>query len=145
MQPAVTVARLAIGGLLLVAGGLKIGHPVALAAALAGYRLLPSGLVAGVAIVLPFFEVFVGLYLLVGLFTRIVACIAAVMFLIYAGAIGSAIVRHLPVNCGCFGPADVATADWPHVGFDLALAALALFIALCAPGALALDRRWTRS
>jgi predicted N-formylglutamate amidohydrolase len=68
-----------------------------------------------------------------------------VQFVIYAAAIASAVVRHIPANCGCFGPHDAATADWPHVAFDLGLAAIAAFIAYGAPGALALDRRLART
>ncbi|HTX56501.1 MAG TPA: MauE/DoxX family redox-associated membrane protein [Candidatus Acidoferrales bacterium] len=138
---AVTIARLLLGGLLIVTGSLKLPHPDALAAAIAGFRLLPPSIVAPLAVVLPAFEVLLGLYVLLGLFTRIAALVAAAQFAIYAAAIASAVVRHIPANCGCFGPGDTATADWPHVGFDLALAAVALFIAVGAPGALALDRR----
>jgi putative oxidoreductase len=138
---AVALARVLLGALLIWAGGLKIGHPEALAGAIAGFRLLPPGLVAPLAVILPFFEGLLGLYLLLGLFTRIAAGLAAAQFLIYAAAIASAVLRGIPANCGCFGPGDVAVADWPHVAFDLALAAVALFIAAGAPGAFALDRR----
>jgi uncharacterized membrane protein YphA (DoxX/SURF4 family) len=142
MQQAVTGARLLVAVILGGAGILKIGHATALAAALAGFRLLPADAIPLLAVLLPLFEVFVAVYLLAGLFTRIAGYVAATMFLSYAAAIASAVVRHIPANCGCFGPADAATADWPHAGFDLALAALALFIALRAPGAFALDRKW---
>jgi uncharacterized membrane protein YphA (DoxX/SURF4 family) len=98
-------------------------------------------LVAPLAVILPFFEVLLGLYLIAGLFTRIAAAVAAAQFAIYSVAIASAVLRGIPANCGCFGPGDAAVADWPHVAFDLALAAVALFIAAGAPGAYALDRR----
>jgi len=137
----VAVARLVLGGLLIVTGALKIGHPVDLASAIAGFRLLPAELAAPLAIILPYFELLLGLYLVAGLFTRVAAWVAAVQFIVYAAAIGSAVVRGIPANCGCFGPGDAAVADWPHVAFDLALAALAVLIALRAPGAFALDRR----
>jgi uncharacterized membrane protein YphA (DoxX/SURF4 family) len=137
----VAVARLVLGGLLIWAGALKIGHPIDLASAIAGFRLLPPDLVAPLAVILPYFEVLLGLYLLAGLFTRVAAWVAAAQFVIYAAAIASAVVRGIPANCGCFGPRDAAVADWPHVAFDLALAALAILIALRAPGAFALDRR----
>ncbi|HTV94335.1 MAG TPA: MauE/DoxX family redox-associated membrane protein [Verrucomicrobiae bacterium] len=135
------VARWLLGALLIWAGALKIGHPVDLASAIAGFRLLPPELAAPLAVILPYFEVLLGVYLLVGLFTRIAAWVAAAQFLVYAAAIASAVVRGIPANCGCFGPGDAAVADWPHVAFDLALAAVATIIALRAPGAFALDRR----
>ena len=141
-MPTVTlVLRIALAAVLIVAGALKIGHAADLASAIAGFRLLPGAVVAPLALALPYVEIFFGGYLLLGLFTRTVAIVIAVQFALYAGAIASAVLRHIPADCGCFGPHDVATADWPHVAFDLALAAIAAIIAYGAPGALALDRR----
>ncbi|MHB8147644.1 MAG: MauE/DoxX family redox-associated membrane protein [Vulcanimicrobiaceae bacterium] len=137
------VLRIALGAVLVAAGALKIGHAADLAAAIAGFRLLPGDIVAPLALALPYLEIMLGGYLLLGLFTRTAAIVVCVQFLAYAAAIASAVLRHIPADCGCFGPHDVATADWPHVAFDLALAALAAIIAYGAPGALALDRRIT--
>ena len=144
MKAAVTLARLVLGGLLILAGALKVGHAPELASAIAGFRLLPPDVTAPIAVVLPYFEILLGIYLVVGLFTRVAATLAAAQFVLYAAAIASAVVRHIPANCGCFGPYDSATADWPHVFFDLALAALAAFIAYGAPGVFAVDRRLAR-
>jgi uncharacterized membrane protein YphA (DoxX/SURF4 family) len=145
MNAVVLAARLLVGGLLIAAGALKVGHAPDLAAVIAGFRLLPAVVVAPLALALPYFEIFLGLYLVAGLFTRIAGIVAAVQFVLYAAAIGSAVVRHIPANCGCFGPQDSAPADWPHVAFDLLLAAVSAFIALRAPGALAIDRRLQQS
>lgn len=139
---AVAIARWLLGALLIWAGVVKVGHPEALASAIAGFRLLPPAIVAPLAVILPYFEMLLGLYFVLGLFTRIAGWVAAAQFVLYAGAIASAVLRGIPANCGCFGPADAAVADWPHVAFDLALAAVALYIALFAPGAFALDRRF---
>ena len=144
MQLAVFLLRLALGGLLLVTGALKAGHAPELASAIAGFRLLPGDVVAPLALVLPYFELLVGLYLVIGLFTSVAAWISVVQFVVYAAAIASAVIRGIPANCGCFGPNDQATADWPHVVFDLALALIAYIIARFAPGILALDRRLQR-
>jgi putative oxidoreductase len=137
----VALARWLLGALLVWAGAAKIGHPEALASAIAGFRLLPAGVIAPLAVILPYFEVLLGLYLIAGLFTRVAAWVATVQFVLYAAVIASAVLRGIPANCGCFGPGDTAVADWPHVAFDLALAGIALFIALRAPGAFALDGR----
>jgi uncharacterized membrane protein YphA (DoxX/SURF4 family) len=141
MNAAIFVMRVLLGGLLLVTGALKVGHAPDLAAAIAGFRLLPAGAVGPLALALPFLELVLGGYLVVGLFTRTAAIVAAIAFVIYAGAIASAVVRHIPANCGCFGPHDTAVADWPHVAFDLALALASAFVAHRAPGILAVDRR----
>jgi uncharacterized membrane protein YphA (DoxX/SURF4 family) len=141
MDVVVLLARLFLGGLLIVAGALKIGHAPDLAAAIAGFRLLPAAIVGPLALGIPFFEVLLGGYLVAGLFVRVAATVAAVQFLAYAAAIASAVVRHLPASCGCFGPNDTAVADWPHVVVDVALAAVSAAIAAGAPGAFALERR----
>ncbi len=141
MEAAVFVVRLLVGGLLLVAGALKVGHAAELAAAMAGFRLLPAAIVGPLAVAIPFVELLLGAYLVAGLFTRVVAAVVTLQFVCYAAAIASAVVRHLPVACGCFGPNDSAAADWPHVAFDLMLAAASIFVACGAPGALAVDRK----
>ncbi len=141
MEVAVLVARVLLGGLLLVAGVLKVGHPAELAATIAGFRLLPAAIVGPLALALPYVELLVGAYLVAGLFTRVTASFAALQFVCYAGVIASALVRHIPASCGCFGPNDAAVADWPHVALDLMLAGASSFVAFCAPGALSIDRK----
>ncbi len=141
MNGLVFALRLVIGVLLMVAGALKIGHAPDLAAAIAGFRLFPAWVVGPLALGLPFFELVLGLYLVLGLFTRVVAAIACAQFLVYGAVVASAVVRHISADCGCFGPGDIAVADWPHAGFDLLLALTSAFVAYGAPGALAVDRR----
>lgn len=131
--------RFLLGALFFVAGLLKVGAVVSLAAIIAGFRLLPAGLVGPLALFLPFFEIGLGGYLLLGLFTRYVAIIAMAQLLVFAAAIASVVVRGIVTSCGCFGPADTAPATWLDVVRDLALAGFAGFIAWAAPGKLALD------
>ena len=137
-------ARLLIGALLVVAGALKVGHFDELAASIAGFRILPQQAIAPLAVLLPFLEIGVGLYLLAGLFTRAAAALSSLLFAIYAAAIVSALLRRLPVNCGCFGPADRAQADWPHAAMDVVLALICVFVVLRAPGPYSIDERLRR-
>ena len=142
LPQAVTFAvRVLIGALFAAAGAFKVGHFNDLATAIAGYRLLPEGVIGPLAVLLPFFEICLGAYLILGLFTRIAAWVGAAQLVIYAGAIASAVIRHIPANCGCFGPQETAPADWPHVAVDVALALVCALVALRAPGLFALDRR----
>jgi uncharacterized membrane protein YphA (DoxX/SURF4 family) len=141
MSAAVFIVRVLVGALLVAAGALKVGHAASLAASIAGFRLLPPDVVGPLAIGLPYLELLIGAYLVLGLFTRVAAAVAALQFAVYAAAIASAVVRHIPANCGCFGPGDVAAADWPHVAFDGCLAAASAFVAAGAPGAFAIDRK----
>jgi uncharacterized membrane protein YphA (DoxX/SURF4 family) len=141
MPAIVLVLRVALGVTMIAAGALKIPHPEELAAAIAGFRILPPGITALLALTLPYIEVLVGLYLTIGLFTRVAAWVACLQFLVYAGAIASAVLRGIPAACGCFGPNDTAKADWPHAAADVGLAVVAAAIAWGAPGIFSVDRR----
>lgn len=145
MEVTVLIVRALVGGLLVVAGALKVGHPADLAAGIAAYRLLPAAIVGPLAVALPYVELLIGAYLIAGLFTRAAAIVSAVQFFCYAGAIASAVVRHIAASCGCFGPNDRAAADWPHVALDFGFAIASLFVAYGAPGALAVDRKLGRT
>jgi uncharacterized membrane protein YphA (DoxX/SURF4 family) len=130
MRAVTFIVRVLIGALFVVAGATKVGHFSDLASAIAGFRILPQPVVAPLAVLLPFFEIGVGLYLVAGLYTRVAALLGAASLIIYSAAIASAVIRHIPASCGCFGPQDTATADWPHVAADLALAAVCVLLAL---------------
>jgi uncharacterized membrane protein YphA (DoxX/SURF4 family) len=141
----VLAARLVLGGVFLAAGGLKIGHFDVFAAEIAGFQLLWHPLIAPLALLLPFVEVLVGLYLVLGLFTRFAAWVAALEMALFAAAVASAVMRGITTSCGCFGPNDHSVTSWPEVGRDAALAVLGIAIALLAPGALALDKRMEKT
>ena len=122
--------RLALGGLLIVAGVRKAHDgPAATATSIAGYRILPPSVVAPLGVALPYVEILLGGYLVAGLFTRVAAWVA------------SLVVRKIPADCGCFGSGIPTPPSWGHVAWDVALAVAATAVALFAPGAIAVDRR----
>ena len=140
----VLVLRVGLGAVFIAAGALKIGHADVFASEIAGFQLLPLPVIAPLALLLPFVEVLLGAYLVIGLFTRAAAGFAAFQLAVFTAAIASAVVRGLHASCGCFGPADQTTTSWGEVARDGALVLLALVIAWKAPGAVALDRRMER-
>lgn len=137
------IARAIVGGTLLAAGVLKIGHFDSLAGTIAAYRIpfLAPALIAPLSVAIPLVEVLLGAYVLLGLYARAAAAIALCEFAIFAAAVASVVVRHIPAPCGCFGPGDTRPASWVEVARDLALALIAIFIVVRGPGALSLDRR----
>ncbi|HMD02526.1 MAG TPA: MauE/DoxX family redox-associated membrane protein [Candidatus Baltobacteraceae bacterium] len=139
----VLALRVLIGTLLLVAGILKAHDgPAATASAIAAYRILPGVLNAPLGVFLPYFEIFLGTYLILGLLTRVVAAVASAQFVLFAAAVASLVVRHIPADCGCFGSSVSTPPSWSHVAFDVGLALLCALVAWHAPGAAALDRRF---
>ena len=127
------LARLATGGVWIVAGALKIPDPAASVQAVRAYRLLPEAVVPTVGQLLPVVEVVVGLALVVGLLTRTMAVVSAVLFVAFIIAIASAWARGLTIDCGCFGgggydPDAAEKYPW-EIARDVALLAGSLFVA----------------
>jgi uncharacterized membrane protein YphA (DoxX/SURF4 family) len=143
MKFAALIARLIVGGTLLAAGILKIGHFDALASTIASYRipLLAPAVIAPISVAIPLIEVLLGAYLLIGLYTRIISALALCEFVLFAAAVASVVMRGISASCGCFGPGDTRPASWVEVARDLVLAALAAFLWWRGPGVLALDQR----
>jgi uncharacterized membrane protein YphA (DoxX/SURF4 family) len=137
----VLAVRVLLGALFVVAGASKVGHADVFAAEIAGFRLLPAAVIAPIAIALPFLEMLLGVYLILGLFTRTAAWIAVALFAVFDLAIASAVVRGMTISCGCFGPSDATVTSWAEVARDAVLVVLAALVALRPPGTFALDRR----
>ncbi|CAB4786122.1 MAG: DoxX family membrane protein [Actinobacteria bacterium] len=97
------LARVILGGALLVAGGLKALHPYQAAAAVRAYELLPVSVANPVGYALPWIEIGVGFILILGLYIRLGALLGAGMMLIFIIGVGSAWARGLSIDCGCFG------------------------------------------
>jgi len=96
--------RLCIGGLLLVAGLLKLRDPSAFAVEISNYQLLPS-MAAYPAAILPATELVLGLALIVApaAWRRAATVGVAILFLIFTVAVTSAYARGINIACGCFG------------------------------------------
>ncbi len=96
-------ARLILGGVLLVAGALKVGNLGESVNAVRGYQLLPWSLTVPVGYALPIIEIVVGLLLVLGLFTRWAALAGALLMTAFIIGIASAWARGIAIDCGCFG------------------------------------------
>lgn len=120
-------ARLALGGVLIVAGAIKIPYPYKAAAAMRAYELLPHSFASFFGYVLPWFEVGLGLLLLCGVATRFTGLVGALLMLLFIAAISSAWARGLTIDCGCFGGGgQVAAGETKYLEEIIRDAALAL-------------------
>ena len=103
-QPWITLLfRLILGGVLLVAGGLKVGNPQKSAMAVRAYEILPIDIANFLGYVLPWFEIAVGLLLILGVAVKVNALLGGITMLIFILAISQAWARGLSIDCGCFG------------------------------------------
>jgi len=101
---AALVLRLVVGGVLVVAGALKVRAPGAFAAQIANYQLMASA-APYLAAVLPAVELLIGLAVLVAPRSwRAGAALGAlVLFGMFEGAVTAAFFRGINIDCGCFG------------------------------------------
>lgn len=104
IQPWLTLlARLILGGVLLAAGGLKMGNLQKSAMSVRAYELLPTDLANFFGYVLPWIEIGMGLLLIVGAVVSIMGLLGALIMLAFVVAIAQAWARGLSIDCGCFG------------------------------------------
>lgn len=114
-----TGARLVLGGVFLVAGGLKVIDPQGSVVAVRAYKLLPNSLVTIVGWGLPFAEIALGLLLLAGIATRVVAAATAILLIIFILAVVSVAARGLSIDCGCFGGGGEVAPGQTAYGIEL--------------------------
>lgn len=138
------LARIALGGVLIVAGALKVGSPAASARAVQAYQLLPFDVAAYVGYALPVVEILIGALLVVGLLTRPAAILGGLLMVAFVIGIASAWARGLSIDCGCFGGGgQIAAADTAYpteIARDTALALCGVWLAARPRALFSLDR-----
>ncbi len=97
------LARLLTGAIFLYAGLAKLSDLSGFARDIANYLILPSFLVNLTAIILPWLEIFCGLFLIFGIFVPAAGTILLCLLIFFTAATASVIVRGLDLSCGCFG------------------------------------------
>ena len=142
-----TVARLGLAAVFLVSGVLKAIDPDATYVAVRAYDVLPRAAVDVVAAVLPFVEIALGLLLLLGIGTRLVAVVSGVLLLVFIAGVTQAWARGLAIDCGCFGGggavAPGATAYVQEIVRDVGFLALAAWLVVRPHTLLSMDARLT--
>jgi uncharacterized membrane protein YphA (DoxX/SURF4 family) len=138
------LARLVLGGVVLVAGVLKVGHLETSARSVRAYQLLPYDLAGYLGYGLPILEVAIGLLLVLGLFTRFSAVVGGFLMVVFIIGISSAWARGLSIDCGCFGKGGTIAASqtqYPQeIARDVGLFACAAWLVVRPRSALSLER-----
>jgi uncharacterized membrane protein YphA (DoxX/SURF4 family) len=143
------LARLLLGGVLLVAGGLKVTKPTDSANAVAAYKLLPTNIAHLLGYALPWLEVAIAVLLIIGIMVRPAAIAGGLIMVVFIGAIASAWARGLIIDCGCFGGGgelDPSLASQVHRTYfieimrDLGLALCGLYLYFFPYGKLSFEK-----
>lgn len=145
VQPWLTLlARLILGGVLIVAGSLKVGNLQKSAMAVRAYEMLPIWLANLFGYVLPWIEIGIGSLLVLGALVKINGLLGALIMLAFIIAIAQAWARGLSIDCGCFGgggsidPED--TKYLSEIIRDIGLLGLGVFLYSYPKGRFALDK-----
>jgi uncharacterized membrane protein YphA (DoxX/SURF4 family) len=94
-------------GLIFVVAALpKIADPPSFAHMVYNYRIVPGTLINLSAMAMPWIELFAGLVLMAGVWTRPARWIITALLLTFMVAITINLARHNAIDCGCFNVAD---------------------------------------
>jgi uncharacterized membrane protein YphA (DoxX/SURF4 family) len=104
------LVRVGLAAVWLVSGAIKVSDLNQTYIAVQAYDLLPAGAVSVVAAGLPFLELVLGVLVLAGLGTRVVAIVSGIVLLAFIGGVAQSWARGLTIDCGCFGGGGQVTA-----------------------------------
>ncbi len=135
------VARLGLAAVFAIASLAKIGNVEAMVRAVRAYQILPEGAVRPVAYALPWLELALAILLVLGLGTRLVAGLAAVLLVLFIVAVSSAGIRGLKIDCGCFGGGGAVTETHylEEIARDVGFLLLAAWLLVFPTSRLSLD------
>ena len=103
-------ARILLGGIFIFASLDKISNPGAFAENIHNYQLLPDGFINLTAIILPWLELLLGLFLIIGLWLPGAALLGTILLLFFWGSLLFNLFRGVDVYCGCFSTASEAVS-----------------------------------
>ncbi|WP_082104314.1 MauE/DoxX family redox-associated membrane protein [Demequina soli] len=110
------VVRLSMAGILIAAAIPKMMDIPQSIIAVRAYRILPEAIVPLFGTLLPFFELLLAVFLLLGLFTRLSSIVWLIMMAGFVFGVAWAWAKGYSIDCGCFGGGgDVAegTTNYP--------------------------------
>lgn len=114
------LARLILGGALVVAGALKIGSLEYSVDSVRAYQILPWDVAKWVGYGLPIVEFILGAMILAGFLTRWTALLGTLMMLAFVIGIISVWARGINIDCGCFGDGGAVAAGETQYPLDIA-------------------------
>jgi uncharacterized membrane protein YphA (DoxX/SURF4 family) len=131
LKLAVLVLRVILGGLFAYAGYLKLVQPWQLFAAdIAEYQVVPMWAATFIARSLPWFEILLGLMVIVGRLARTSTVLLSAILLVFFSLMVRAKLQGKQIDCGCFGSGE--PISWKTLLRDGSMLAGALFLTVMA-------------
>lgn len=106
------ILRWYIGAVFIYASLSKIHYPAEFAESIAAYQIIPYWAVNFMAVFIPSFELITGLFLFIGLRTRVASSMIGGLLVIFIIALLMSLYRGLPISCGCFSSAEAQIGLW---------------------------------
>ncbi len=139
------VLRVVVGGVLLAAASQKIQSPKAFALSIDAFGLVPRSLIPTLAYLFIWEDILAGGLLVLGVWSRAAAVASAGLLAVFIGALASAVLRGLPIDCGCFGALFRGPVGWSSVLRNVVLIAMAAHVVYYGGGKIAIERLWEKS
>jgi uncharacterized membrane protein YphA (DoxX/SURF4 family) len=114
-----TLARLGLAAVFLISGYIKAVDLDQTYVAVQAYQVLPKAAIEPVSVLLPWFEIALGVLVLLGVGTRLVAVISAGLLLLFIAGVAQAWARGLSIDCGCFGGGGEVAPEKTSYGTEL--------------------------
>lgn len=95
--------RFIAGGIFIWAGLLKVFDTLGFAQSMANYRAFPKDLIFLLAMILPWIEIFCGIFMIFGIFRHASSFLISSLLAAFLVLIFVTLIRGIDVDCGCFG------------------------------------------
>jgi len=136
------ILRLIVGGIFVYAGVTKLYSPRDFAQIIQNYQIVPEVFTNLIAILLPWLEIYSGLFIIFGLFSRSASITLILITIIFIIALLSAYFRGLNIDCGCFSQA--TRVDMSKIIADVFLLLFCWHLVIYPSKILSLDRLFKR-
>jgi putative oxidoreductase len=125
------VVRIVLGAIFIYAAYIKLAESWRLfAAGIASYEVLPMWAVEILARTLPWFELLIGVCLIVGRWLRVSTVATSGLLLVFFSLMVRAHIKGMTIDCGCFGPGE--TISWKTLLRDGSMLAGSLVVTVVA-------------
>ena len=111
-----TLVRVVLGFIFVVASIDKIADPAAFAQSINNYRIVQPSVAVYIATILPWVEIVCGFTLIIGVTARGSALLTSILLAAFTAAVILALARGLDISCGCFTQdPEAGTIGWNKV------------------------------
>lgn len=140
------LARLILGGLMLLAASMKLQDPQSFAFAIKGFKIIPEDtgepLIVMLALVTPWTELLAGLGLILGLWTRACSLVVGGLLVSFIAGLLSVILRDMAASCSCFGDLNLVCGSdvgWCQVARNVVLLGMTAIVFMLGGGRFSID------